>query len=114
MAFSPLQNATFRDKVLDATPLALASGLTIYGLTVDNRANTSDVFVKVYDGAPTVGTTNPESWVRAEASKKQDFVFYGATGLPITGAANFVCVTTGGTAGTTPPTNDVRVDIYTD
>ena len=119
--FSPLQANVYRSHSLSNSSFIITDTLeTLYGITVDNTANTTDIFVKIYfqdtGSAPTIGTTDPDLILRVEASKKQDFPVLDGQGI-LSGASAelmyFVAVTTGGTAGTTAPTNDVVADIYT-
>ena len=95
------------DELVDGT-----SG-TFYTLYVDNTTNSGAVYVKLWDNSDaanvTVGTTVPDWIFPVSASNKQQFCFpdgfaYGA-GLVM------ACVTSGGTEGTTGPTNDVIVRI---
>ena len=117
VTFSPLQTQTHRDRVLDDTVFVIsATGLTLFGLTIDNTANTAATYVKVYftNAAVTLGTTDPDFVLRVPASKRRDFVLGDGIGIPATGVSmNFAAVTAGGTAGTTAPTNSVVADIFT-
>ena len=109
------------DVSLDDSPVKFDGGTlgytVLHGFEADNSGNTSDVFVKIWDAAtsPTVGTTVPNNGIfRIEAGKKQAFILGAQNGIPITDDFYFVCVTTGGTGGSTPPTNAVTADIFTD
>ena len=118
MKFSPLSDF---DNDTDNAFDAISNGATtLYGLDVDNSANTAQNYVKLYNAsAPTIGTTAP------------DFIHYiaGTTTGVVTGEGAYddgrywhvwvpglrlatnlsgACVSAGGTAGTTDPTNAVN------
>lgn len=119
-SFGYLGAAQFVDLDLDASPEVLpptgVTALTLYGIYADNSANAEDVFVKIWDHAgPTVGTTDPDTVVRVEAGD-DIFIPFGSEGegVGIATGLNVACVTTGGTAGTTSPTNDVKATLITD
>ncbi len=119
-SFQTLHTSKYPEKPIDDSPFAIlaSAGITkVFGIEVDNTGNTSDVFVKLWDAAssPTVGTTVPNAGIlRVEAGKKQPFFLNGPDGLAIADDLYVVCVTTGGTGGSTAPTNAVTADIYTD
>jgi hypothetical protein len=119
-SFQTLHTSKYPEKPLDDSPFAILSGVGItklFGIEVDNSGNTSDVFVKLWDAAssPTVGTTVPNAGIlRVEAGKRQPFFLNGPAGLALSNNLYIVCVTTGGTGGTTAPTNAVTADIFTD
>lgn len=116
-----LGTSRFVDPTLNATaqvvPPSGVAALTLFGIYVDNSQNVDDTFVKIYDKAtaPGVGTDNPEITIRVKAGDTL-FTAFGdkfegiaiATGLWIAG------VTTGGTGGTTAPTNPVKAMLITD
>ena len=85
---------------------------TIYQVEIDNSANpTTAAYLKIYDNAaPTVGTTAPDLIFRVPVNQTRNFVV--PSGFDFTNLS-FACVTTGGTAGTTPLTNPVIVKMVT-
>lgn len=108
----------FTDVDLDASVKAITTSGTpkLFGIEIDNSQNSVDVFVKLWDAAsPTVGTTAPIFVFRVPAGEKVPFPIY-ADGAGWTSAVGIwlACVTTGGTAGTTSPTNDVTASLWTD
>ncbi|KPL09538.1 hypothetical protein AMJ71_06105 [candidate division TA06 bacterium SM1_40] len=123
-----LEATKHTDLDLNATAEELASSAkTIYGMEIDNTNNSVDVFVKCYDtnnaSPPTVGTTVPDMIIRVGAGKIRSVSSTRGTvsGGNVTPAAGFAfgtglymaCVTAGGTAGTTGPTEDVKATVYT-
>lgn len=83
-----------------------ASSGRVYYVELDNTANTSYSFVKLYDaasGSVTVGTTVPHIILRADPSAILKIVV--PKGLTFSTALCGVVVTAGGTGGTTAPTN---------
>jgi hypothetical protein len=108
----------FTDVDLDnAVKEIIASGAPkLFGIEIDNSQNAEDSYVKLWDAAsPTVGTTAPIFIFRVPAGKKVPFPIY-ADGAGWTSAVGIwlACVTTGGTAGTTSPTNNVTATLWTD
>jgi hypothetical protein len=128
-----LGTSVFRDLDVDGSVELLFTGaIVLYGIEVDNSQNDSDVFLKLWDSAGvSVGTDAPDLVFRVEAGQKlfQPLVFADLSDLAAQGldTGNIVekgstfttglsvaCVTTGGTAGTTSPTNDVTATLITD
>lgn len=111
---NPLGTRIIRDDDADATSEndVLSGAATIIRVKVDNTANGHDVYLKLYnDAAPTVGTTAPNIVIPAKAGKSAILAIQGGSGISFGTALSFACVTTGGTGGTTSPTNSVIVDI---
>ena len=80
---------------------------SIFKVEIDNSANSSAVYLRLWDVTPgvTVGDTDP-SWVfMCPASVTR--VYSCAKGSPYATGIQVACVTTGGTAGSTNPTNPV-------
>ena len=119
-SFQNLHTSKYGDKALSDTVFSIlfaTDPLTkVFGMEVDNTGNTDDVFVKMWSAAsPTVGTTVPDLGIfRVEAGKKQPIFFNGLTGMDLVPDFYVACVTTGGTGGSTAPTNAVTADIFTD
>ena len=77
---------------------------------VDNRKNSTDVWLKIYDALianVTVGTTVPPVYARVEARDELHFVSPG--GISFATGISFAVVTEGGSDGNTSPTNTVGV-----
>ena len=94
-----------------STSVTGAAG-TIYQIDVDNSANSDNAaYLKIYDdAAPDVGTTSPDMVLRVPVNQRRCFVV--PEGWDFSNLS-FACVTTGGTAGTTAPTNPVVVRMVT-
>jgi len=88
-----------------------ASG-TLYQLDVDNSGNSDNAaYLKLYDNAsPTVGTTAPDLVFRVPVNQRRSICI--PDGWDFT-SLSFAVVISGGTAGTTAPTNDVTVKMVT-
>lgn len=83
---------------------------TIYAIVIDNTANAAVEYTKLYNAtSATVGTTAPDMILMSNSSSRHVWVF--TNGLAFSTGLSFATVTAGGTAGTTNPTSDVRVDI---
>lgn len=104
----------FKETDLNATKAAVkASSGTLYGVIIDNTANSASAeFVKLWDvasGGVTVGTTAPDWCFKIPAAVKHAILF--TEGVAFGTALTAACVTTAGIAGTTNPTADVAVTI---
>jgi hypothetical protein len=94
-----------------------ASSAIVYSVFVDNSGNGgAAAYVKLWNtasGSVTVGTTPPDEviYVPSGATIEQLLFTKSAIGKTFGTALTAACVTTGGTAGTTPPTNPVIVTI---
>lgn len=87
---------------------------TLYSLEIDNTANGAAVFLKLWDHAgPTVGTTEPQYVYKVPAGVILPVAINGAFGIHVATGLWMACVTTGGVAGSTAPTNDVKVTVKT-
>lgn len=83
---------------------------TLYGIRVDNTQNSTPVFLKLYNHAsPTIGTTDPDLILKVKNGVTRRVMF--PKGLAFATAISMACVTTGGTAGTTNPTNPVEASL---
>jgi hypothetical protein len=104
----------FQDTAIGASIDGIkASSAKLYSITVDNSANGGAAsYVKLWNlasGSVTIGVTAPDEviYVPAGAIITQYF-FTGATqGKTFGTALSAACVTTGGTAGSTPPVSSV-------
>jgi hypothetical protein len=98
---------------LQADAITFSSGAeTLYVVKIDNRNNpNAKSYVKIYNNAsPTVGTTDPEMIFFAPKGKRAWYVF--PRGLTLSTALSAAAVTTGGTGGTTAPSNKTTVELY--
>jgi len=104
------------DTALGAT-LQSPSGDTdyIYQVRIDNSANTTSVYLKIYDASSpasvTVGTTDPDMIFPCAGESVAEFSLY--PGAYIVDGLHMACVTTPGTAGTTSPSSSVIVRLLT-
>lgn len=91
------------------TSVTGASG-TIYMVEIDNSGNSDNAcYLKIYDdAAPVVGTTAPTHIFCMLVNQSKTLVF--PDGLDFTNLS-YACVISGGTSGTTAPTNAVTVKI---
>jgi hypothetical protein len=106
----------YTDPSMGATVDIIKTGsVTVYFITVNNSANAASAYVKLYNTASVVavGTTVPDEVIHAPAGQTITHVLYtGSTpGKAFGSAIAAACVTTGGTAGTTAPTNAVPVTV---
>jgi hypothetical protein len=115
---TPSQEVIFNDSAMGATADSIkASSAVVYSLSVNNTANGSASYLKLWNlasGSVTVGTTSPDFvlYVPANAIITLNLFTSGSTpGLTFATALSAACVTTGGTAGTTPPSSSVSVTI---
>src|SRR2546425_5835287 len=100
---------------LGATPEQVKSGApTIFMIEIDNSANPlANAYFKAWFALAvnvTVGTTDPDIVLDCLPGKKLTIIITGA-GLVFTTGLTVACVTTGGTAGVTAPTNPVAVRV---
>lgn len=93
------------------TSVTGAAGL-LYQIDVDNSANVDNAaFLKIFDSAnPTVGTTAPDYIFKVPVNQRRGLVI--PEGVAFTNLS-FAVVVSGGTAGTTAPTNPVIVRMVT-
>lgn len=109
----PSGTKIFTETDLENTPVAVvAVAATIYQIEVDNTLNPSGVvYFKLYDtaGAVVVGTAVPDWVIRIPGGVKKSINM--ADGIVVASGITVACVTTGGTAGTTSPTNSVTTKI---
>lgn len=99
---------------LDSAAETIPTDTKLCALEVDNSQNTVDVYVKIYNASPTVGTTAPYFVFKVDAGDYGLFGFTGDVAGHTMTAIFIACVTTAGTAGTTSPTNDVKATLLTE
>lgn len=102
MARSTTQNANpfaavlFTDTNLTATAdQNIRSGATtLYQVKIDNSANSSIVYLQLFDNAsPTVGTTAPNMVLPCPASTSKTYVIDLSNGYPFVTALSLACTT---------------------
>ena len=114
---TPTNEILFSDSAMgNAVDAVKASYAVVNYIIIDNTLNNSAVYVKLYNlasGSVTVGTTAPDEIIYVPASSIITHVLYTAAvvGKTFGTAVSAVCVTAGGTAGSTPPTMSVPVTI---
>ena len=96
-------NATAVNDVLTGTA-------TWWWIKIDNSLNSAASFFKMWNAtAPTVGTTAPDNIILVPAYAT---VIVAVTeGINFATAISYACVTGAGTAGTTAPTNAVKLEM---
>jgi hypothetical protein len=99
----------FTETAIGNTALAVkASSTTVYCFDIDNSANGSASYLKVYNvasGSVTVGTTAPDTIFYVPASTRLNIII--TAGQVYGTACSICCVTAGGTAGSTAPSSAV-------
>ncbi len=118
-----IETTTLADVDSNSTPetlvVAAAGNKTLFGGKIDNSNNTTDTYLKLWNSAasaPTVGTTVPDCIVPVKAAGITEFSANGGSGVVQVCTANgwySASVTAGGTGGSTGPTNDVEVNLFT-
>lgn len=115
---SPSGLTVFQDTAMgNAADAVKASSAVLYSVIVDNSANGGAAsYVKLYNvasGSVTVGVTAPDEIIFVPAGAViEHFLFTkAAAGKTFATALSAACVTTGGTAGSTPPVSSVPVTI---
>lgn len=115
---SPSNEIIFTDTAMGATADGVKSSSTVvYSISIDNSLNSGAVsYVKLFNlasGSVTVGTTVPDEVILAPAGSITILTFRtsASPGKTFGTALAACCVTTGGTAGNTPPSASVTVSI---
>jgi hypothetical protein len=115
---TPSVEIVFTDTAMgNAVDAIKASSAKVYTVIVDNSANAGAAsYVKLYNlasGSVTVGVTAPDEiiYVPQGAVVTRQFFTSAAQGVTFGTALSAVCVTTGGTAGSTPPVSSVVVSV---
>lgn len=115
---SPSNEVIFTDTAMgNAVDAIKASSAKVYAVTIDNSANGGAAsYVKLYNlasGSVSVGVTAPDEiiYVPAGAVVTRNFFTGAAPGVTFATALSAICVTTGGTAGSTSPSSSVVVSV---
>lgn len=114
-SYGYLASNVTQEVTLNSTPEEIATASNVfYAVEIDNSQNTAATYFKAYNvaSAPSVGTTTPDLVVKVPAGQTRRHILNGGLG-ETWGTGLFVCgVTTGGTAGSTAPTNTVKAKIW--
>lgn len=114
---SPANEIQYTDTAMGATADAIkGSSALVYWVFVDNSANAAATYVKLFNlaaGSVTVGTTVPDEVIYVPALARVTHVLYNnnAPGKTFGTALSACAVTTGGTAGVTPPSSNASVTV---
>ena len=115
---SPSNEIIFTDTQMGNTVDAVkASSAKVYSITIDNSANGGAAsYVKIYNlasGSVVVGTTAPDEIIYVPAGQIITVPYFtsSAPGKTFGTALSLICVTTGGTAGSTSPSSPVVVSV---
>lgn len=114
-SFTLVETTVYKDVDLDNTGEILVAGTpTLFGAKFDNTANTSAVYVKIYDKASAASDADtPKYIIKVPASGTFEFQPNMGLGRKFALGISMRCVTEAGTAGTTGPTNDVTATVKT-
>lgn len=111
---SPVGTKLIKDTEANAVAKVDVTGAAgaIFMIDIDNTGNPADVaYLKIYDdGAPTVGTTEPDFIFKVPVNQRRSVVC--PEGLDFA-TLSYALVTSAGTPGVTPPTNPVLVNMVT-
>ena len=111
---TPLGTHLVTDDGVTTTAQALGSGATtIYAVFINNASNSAKSYMKFYNtSSPSAGTTEPYMVLMAPGSGSVQYTF--PEGIVLGAASSYRCVTTGGTAGTTSPDQQVSAAMIVD
>ena len=114
---SPSNEIIYNDSAMGNTADGIkSSSALIYSVTVDNSANGSAVYVKLFNlasGSVVVGTSAPDEILLIPGSSVVTRTYFtgAAPGITFSTALSAFCVTSGGTAGSTSPSSNVSVTV---
>jgi len=114
---TPSNLVSFTDTAMGNTPDAVkASSALLYSVSIDNSLNASPVYVKLFNlaaGSVVVGTTAPDEIIYVPLSSKITHQYFttALAGKTFATALSAICVTAGGTAGSTSPASSVPVTL---
>lgn len=106
---SPIATRLVKQTQAGATPdtNVLGAAGTIYLIDIDNSLNAAASYLKLYDAlSVTVGTTVPDVVIRVAAGVRRSMSIPEGLAFAVLSMA---CVTAGGTAGATGPSQPVTV-----
>lgn len=110
---SPSNEILFTDTAItNANDAVKASSAKVFWITLDNSANASSSYLKLYNvasGSVTIGTTAPDEiiYVPGLSIVTVNYGTSAAPGKTFGTALTACCVTTGGTAGASAPSSNV-------
>lgn len=113
-AGTPTGLTEFNDTAIGNTADAIKAGSArLYSVIIDNTLNGSPVYVKLYNlaaGSVVVGTTAPDEIIYVPGSSvvTQNYFTAAAVGKIFGTALSALCVTAGGTAGSSAPSSNVN------
>jgi hypothetical protein len=114
---SPTNEIIFNDTAMGNTADGIkSSSALLYSVTVDNSLNGSAVYVKLYNlasGSVVVGTTAPDEilYIPGSSVVTKTYFTAAAPGVTFGTALSAICVTAGGTAGSSSPASNVSVTV---
>lgn len=105
-----------KDLDVGATALVVGSGARkVFAIEVDNTRNTVPSYLRMWnDAAPSVGTDAPNCVLKIPAGTKRIHFFNNGVSMTFSTGMTIACLTTGGTAGSDAPINDVTATLWTD
>ena len=110
-----ISDAKWTDDAATATEVeASSSAINVDQVRIDNTANSTKLYLKLYNLAAsslTVGSNSPESILAVEAGSSVEYGF--DPGMVFGTALCYAVVTTGGTAGTAGPGTAITLEILT-
>lgn len=95
-------NATAEDDVLPGAG-------TVYIVDIDNTNNSIPAYAKLFNSAPTEGTTEPSMMLKAPKNVRQTVTI--TEGIAFSSQISFMCVSGSATNSLVAPTNNVTVRI---
>lgn len=113
-AGTPTGLTEFNDTAIGNTADAIkASSTRLYSVIIDNSLNSGAIYVKLFNlaaGSVVVGTTAPDEIIYVPGSSvvTQNYFTAAAAGKIFASALSAICVTAGGTAGSTAPSSNVN------
>ena len=112
---SAVSSARWTDTAASSTAVeASSSSIHIHQIRIVNTANTTKLYLKIYNVAAssvTVGTTSPDVILPVEASSSVEYDFDPR--IELATALSYAVVTGAGTAGTTAPGTAITVVFLT-
>jgi len=110
-----ISSARWTDDAASATEVEVStSSINIHQVRIDNTANSTILYLKLYNLAAsslTVGSNSPESILPVDAGSTVEYDF--DPGMAFGTALCYAVVTTPGTAGTTAPATAITLEILT-
>lgn len=113
---TPTNIIAFTDSAMGNTADGIKSSSAVVYSVLINNANASPVYVKLFNlasGSVVVGTTAPDEIIYVPSSAIITHLLFtaNAPGKTFGTALSAICVTTGGTAGSSAPASNVSVTV---